>query len=185
MTILLLFLPFLITAQETDAVPAKKETGYCNHTSFGLLIGSGKDDQTYISSFQMEHDYQFSKYFSFGLHTGVTWTDIMVAPIGANLKLMLPRPGSEVFYLSGTLGQAIALEDKHHEYFEVIDTNGGPFVNAEAGFVLPSKKRYSLYIAAGYYYLETSFTRRDWWLTEVDRTITYNRFLIKVGVKIN
>ena len=180
---LMLFPALLISQSNSNATKERNDGGYKNFTSFGYLVGSGEDKQTFISSIQMEHNYQFNKNFAFGLYTGVDWLDIPVAPIGANLKVFLPIPNSSALFFGGTIGNSIALEEKKLEFYEISDTQGGRFSNLEVGYLLGNNSNVGAFIAFGYRHQQYSFKRNDWWLNEVERTTTYNRFLIRIGMK--
>jgi len=184
----LFFAPLCVLAQSTISSSTEtsssylKEKGYFNYLSFGSLIGSRGDDHTHITSLLMEHNYQLNKNIALGLVTGLEWFDAMVLPIGPNVKGLLPRLQNSSFFAGGSGGYAIALEDLDTEH-EEIDAKGGPFFNAELGYILPSKKRYNMFFALGYRYHEFISIRNDWLLNEVETKVIHNRFSFKVGVR--
>ena len=181
----LLFLPLLIFSQtKKHNTSPVKDKGYVNNTSLGVLIGSKGDYRPNITSFIMEHNYRLNKYFSAGLVTGIEWFDVTVAPIGPNVKLTIPKINSNIYIgLSG--GYAIALQELETvEYYKINETNGGGFFNSDLGYNFPDMGGFNIFVSAGYRYHEFSFIREDWWLEEVERKTTYNRFSIKAGVRI-
>jgi len=185
LSLCLLLIPFLTWSQNNVTTEAPtKEKGYFNYTSIGSLIGSTGDDKTYITSLLMEHNYQFNKNFALGLVTGVEWFDVSVLPLGPNLKVLLPKQNQSAFYFGVSGGYAIALEDIELMEYEVVDTKGGAFINSEIGYVFPCKKDYNLFVAIGYRYHEFEFVRKDWQQHEVERKITYNRFSVRLGVRV-
>ncbi len=132
----------------------------------------------------MEHNYRLNKHLAMGLVTGVDWLDIIMAPIGANIKWLLTQNDDKSFFAGGSLGHSIPLEKMNPGQFEVIDTKGGPFVNTELGYIFPCYRGIKLYMAMGYHHQSFSFIREDWWATEVTRKISYNRFSLRIGVKL-
>jgi len=186
--LIIFFAPLHLLAQ--SGIPSSSETpmgddkakGYFNYLSFGSLIGSRGDDHTHISSLLMEHNYQLNKNIAFGLVTGLEWFDAMVLPLGPNVKGLLPRRHNSCFFAGSSGGYAVALEDLDTEH-EEIDAKGGPFFNAELGYIFPSKKRYNMFFALGYRYHEFISIRNDWFLNEVETKVIYNRFSFKVGVR--
>ncbi|MBK3516331.1 hypothetical protein [Carboxylicivirga marina] len=185
--ILLLFLwliPMLALTQNEAIEAPVKSKGYYNYTSIGSLIGSKNDLKTYITSIIMEHNYQFNKHFSTGIVTGVEWFDVTVMPIGPNVKVLFPGEKQSSFYWGASGGYAIALEDMDFGNYEIIDTKGGTFFNSEIGYVFPTKQHFNLFIAIGYRYHEFAFVRSDWRLNEVERKTSYNRFSIRLGVRV-
>lgn len=189
-TLFLILLPALIYAQEKNASISHDADdnwakGYCNFTSFGYLIGSGEDEKTFAPSIQMEHNYRFNKNFAFGLYTGVDWLDIAVAPIGPNLKILFPNRNNKTsFFIGAAVGGSVPLQDKKLEQFEVTDTRGGRFANLEIGLSLLNQNKLGFFVAGGYRHQQISYTRNDWRLSQIDKTITYNRFVIKIGIRM-
>jgi hypothetical protein len=184
LSLLLLFIPLLAWTQNETETSFTKEKGYFNYTSLGSLIGSTNDDKTYITSLLMEHNYQFNKNFALGVVTGVEWLDVIVMPLGPNLKFLFPNENQSKLFWGTSGGYAIALEDMEFLDYEIIDTRGGAFFNTELGYIFPGKQDFNFFFAIGYRYHEFEFVRKDWYLNEVDRKTTYNRFSIRVGVRL-
>ncbi len=181
--ICLIFIYTSVSAQET-----KEETytrKYQNYTSYALLIGSQKDDNTYIHAIQMDHNYLATKNFAVGLETGIQWMDINMATIGPNIKLILPCKNKQSLYTSVSYGSVIPLKKETDDWYTIKKTNGEHFLNTELGYTFPTRNCTAFFMALGYRYQAYSFTREDWWLNSVERKITYNRFVIKVGLKFN
>ncbi|WP_430816625.1 hypothetical protein [Carboxylicivirga sp. RSCT41] len=184
LSLLLLLTPLLMWAQNDSDSSISKETGYFNYTSLGSLIGSKNDDKTYITSLLMEHNYQFNKTIAAGIVTGVEWLDVTVLPLGPNLKVFFPNRNASGFFWGTSGGYAIALEDMEFWDYEIIDTKGGAFFNTEFGYIFRSNQNFNFFLAAGYRYHEFEFTRKDWRLNEVERKTSYNRFSIRIGVRV-
>ena len=184
-TFLFILMPILVYAQEKNESTSNHwNKGYCNFTSYGFLIGSGEDEKTFIPSLQMEHNYRFNKNFAFGLYTGIDWLDIAVAPIGPNLKIIFPdRHNKNSFFIGGAIGGSVALQDKKLEGVDVTDTRGGRFANVEIGISLFDQSKLGFFVASGYRHQQISYSRTDWRVNRVDKTITYNRFVFKIGVR--
>lgn len=177
--ILLLFIPTIIFSQNVSV----KERGYFNYTSLGSLIGSDNDGKTHIASLLMEHNYLFNKHFSAGIATGVEWLDVTVAPVGPNIKFILPGANTAL-YLGASGGYAFALEDIEIQNYNVIETKGGGFFNTELGYIFPDMGDFNFFVAIGYRYQEFTFIRDDWYFREVERKTTYNRLSLKIGVRL-
>ncbi|MBR8537966.1 hypothetical protein KDU71_20525 [Carboxylicivirga sediminis] len=182
-TLFSLFLVTIVFAQDDNTL-ANKTKGYFNYTSIGMLIGSSGDEQPHITSFWMEHHYQLNQNLSMGLVTGLEWFDVMVLPLGPKLKLMLPQRKKAAYYWSLAPGYAIALEDMEFMDMEITDTKGGAFFNTEVGYLFPSRHNYNVFVAIGYRYHEFEFTRSDWMVSHVKRKISYNRFSVRLGVRL-
>ncbi|MCW3788674.1 hypothetical protein [Plebeiibacterium sediminum] len=157
---------------------------YQNYTAYTQMIGSQKDHNAVINSIQMEHNFLLNKTFAFGLSTGIEWMDIKMASVGPNLKIFIPAFNQQSLYIGGSYGAVIPLEDEKEEWIEVLDTKGKHFFNAEAGYIFPSKSAMAFYIAMGYRYQKYSYTRTDWWRNNVERNIEYNRFILKLGIRL-
>lgn len=163
-----------------------KNKGYFNYTSMGLLAGSEKDDKRSIFSVLMEHHYQVNSFVSIGGVMGVEFYNESVSPLGGIVKLLWPTNGKSLLFVGLSGGHLMPLEDaKSVDYYEVIDTKGGPFVNAELGMVIPSKSNTNMFIALGFRYNELNYVREDWYYGDVDRKITYNRLSLKLGVMLH
>jgi len=162
-------------------VPLKK-IGYYNYTSMGGLIGSESDAKTTNFSILMEHNYRLNNYFAAGAVTGIEWFNTSVAPLGLNIKLILPISDKMYYYLGNSGGYSVALEEVVEENYVIKETKGGYFYNSELGVVFPSIGNANIYFALGFRYQDLSYVREDWWIDEVERKTTYNRFSIKVGV---
>lgn len=159
-----------------------KKTGYYNYTSMGGLIGSESDAKTTNFSILMEHNYQINNYFAAGAVTGIEWFNTSVAPLGINLKLILPASDNMFYYLGNSAGYSVALEEVVEENYVIKETKGGYFYNTELGVVFPSIGNANIYMALGFRYQDLTYVREDWWLDEVERKTTYNRFSLKIGV---
>lgn len=159
-----------------------KKTGYYNYTSMGGLIGSESDAKTTNFSILMEHNYRANNYISVGAVTGIEWFNTSVAPLGLNLKLILPASEKMFYYLGNSAGYSVALEEVVEENYIIKETKGGYFYNTELGVVFPSIGNAHVYFALGFRYQDLSYVREDWWLDEVERKTTYNRFSLKIGV---
>jgi hypothetical protein len=161
---------------------AVKERGYFNFSSGGVLVGSTTNELRAPFSALMEHNYRINKYVAFGLVTGLEMLNEATAPLAINLKLLYPLKGGATAYIAGSAGRSYSLEDAKDPVYEITNSYGGSMVNAEFGLIFPSYGHLSFFIAAGYRYNELSYTREDWYLTEVDRTIYYNRISLRVGI---
>lgn len=163
-----------------------KNKGYFNYTSMGLLAGSENDDKRSIFSFLMEHHYQINQYISFGGVMGVEFYNESVSPLGGVVKLVLPGHGMSAFFVGLSGGHLMPLEDAENvDYYEIIDTKGGPFVNAELGLIIPSKSNTNMFIGLGYRYNELNYVREDWYYGDIERKVSYNRLSLKLGVMLH
>lgn len=160
-----------------------KSSGYYNYTSMGLLLGSGANDYQAILSIQMEHNYNINQYFAIGAVMGFEVFNETVAPIGINVKGLLPTKGKSNLFTSLSAGYLIPIEKAESiNFYEITETKGGIFLNSEIGIIIPSKSNSNLFIAIGYRYNELNYIREDWSYGEVKRKVTYNRFVLKVGI---
>ena len=175
LTLLLFILPTLGYSQDY---------GYTNFTSFSSLIGTQDDKQTYVSSIQMEHNYQLSENFSFGIITGLEWFEVKLIPFGPNIKIMKHNKFNGSYYIGGSVGYAIPLEDIKLKYIETKDTEGGRFISFDTGYIFPSKNKVHFYAGMGYRYQNLSTKYTDWWFGDIKRSFEYNRFFVKVGIKL-
>ncbi|MCW3806562.1 hypothetical protein [Plebeiibacterium marinum] len=181
-SILFILIPTTIVCQQSKT--PDKQTGYQNYTSYGQLIGSGRDNNTIVSSIQMEHNYLFNKNFAFGLTTGLEWMDINMATIGGNIKIIFPTTNKQSVYFGASLGRVIPLDDAEDDWRQIKNTHGGDFINTEIGYVFPTKGVAAFYTAIGYRFQEYSYSIEDWWLDDLQRSVKYNRFLIRIGLRI-
>ncbi|SMO42674.1 hypothetical protein SAMN06265379_101747 [Saccharicrinis carchari] len=185
-TILLILIPLLVYTQQTKE-PAFHiwDKGYCNFTSFGYLIGSGQDEKTFVPSLQMEHNYRFNKNFAFGLYTGADCLDITVATIGPHLKIFFPHSNNKTsLFIGSAIGGSLVLKDKKIEHVEITDTGGGRFANIEIGISIRDKSKIGFFVASGYRHQQISYTLKDSRVNSINKAITYNRFVLKFGIRI-
>ncbi len=183
----ILYICLILICTTLSAQNAEKEivnNRYQNYTSYSLLIGSQHDYNTYIHAIQMDHNYLMTKNLAFGLSTGIEFMDINMSTLGPNIKLLLPGKNKSSIFASFSYGAVIPLEKAENNLYDTSETNGKRFFNTEVGYTFPSKKHLSFFIAMGYRYQAYSYTREDWWLNTVERKITYNRFLMKAGIKL-
>lgn len=161
-----------------------KNFGYFNFTSIGTVFGSALNDKPAPFSLLMEHNFRINQYFAFGAVTGLEMLNEMVAPVGGNLKLLLPQNNGNTFYWGISGGYSISLEKPEYldYYVEIEEAYGGTMFNSEAGAVFPMRKNISLFIAAGYRYNELHYKRQDSWYTSVGRSMYFNRVSLKVGL---
>ncbi|MDK2842877.1 MAG: hypothetical protein PWQ17_2383 [Anaerophaga sp.] len=118
-----------------------------------------------------------------GLITGVDWFDVTLVPVVPDIKL-IHQLKKTAFYAGGAVGHSFPLENMELENINVLDTKGGPFVNAHLAYMLSTSRKINFYVAVGYRYQSFSFIREDFFLSEVERKITYNRFSARIGVKL-
>lgn len=178
---------FLYSQKENDtrdSEAAAAQQGYMNFTSYGQLIGSENDKKTHISSFHMEHNYRVNEHLALGLITGIDWFEVTLAPVGPDIKLIIPQKNNSAFYAGGSAGHSYPLEEMELEYISITDTKGGTFANVQVGYIFPLKGNVRLFLSSGYRYQAFSFIREDWWLRKVERKITYNRFSIRIGAML-
>ncbi len=173
-----------ITTEATPKPDKMKQKGYLNYTSTGLLIGSSENNKAAPFSFLMEHNYRFNEYLSAGCVFGIELLDEATAPLGGNIKLMKNLSESSSLFLGSSAGYSISLEKPVMNNYEVLETNGGPFFNAELGLILPSGKNTGFFVAVGYRYSTLSYLRDDWWLEEVERKVYYNRLSVRIGITL-
>ncbi len=160
-----------------------KEKGYYNYTSMGFLVGSDNNDKQAIFSFIMEHNYQFNTSWAAGGFMGIEFFNEPVSPMGLNVKGMVPLDGKTSLFANFSAGYSIPLEKATSDiYYEYTDTKGGINCASELGFIFPSKSNVNLFMAFGYRYNEMNYVRNDWYYGNVDRKISYNRFVCKLGM---
>jgi hypothetical protein len=161
-----------------------KEFGYFNFTSIGTVFGSALNEKPAPFSLLMEHNFRTCKYFAFGAFSGLEMLNEMTAPVGGNIKLMLPTIKGNTYYLGISGGYSISLEKPKSidYYYEISDAYGGTMFNSEIGAIFPMKQNLGLFIAAGYRYNELHYKRPDWFLTSIDRAMYFNRISLKIGL---
>ena len=182
---------FAYTSQEIDKTETTNEPlpgylktkGYFNYTSMGILVGSDIDEKQSIFSVLMEHNYQLNSYFAIGGVIGIEFFSESVAPLGMNLKGLLPLKEKSTLFVNASSGYSIPLEDaENNNNYEYTDTKGGVFINSEIGVIFLSKSNTNLFLAIGYRYNELNYIRSDWQYGSVERKVTYNRLVLKIGV---
>ncbi len=163
-----------------------KNEGYYNFTSFGVLMSTLENDRVAPLSVLMEHNYRLFNYFAPGIVTGIELLNETVYPAGMNIKIMLPlNKGSNLFFgISG--GYTFSpKEPVNNINYEITSSYGGSMIYSEIGMIMPSYTNTSFFIAIGFRYNELHYKREDWWLTEVDQTIYYNRLMIRLGLAVH
>jgi hypothetical protein len=160
------------------------ENNFAVFASFGQLIGSSNDEKENISSIQITPNFQIGKHLAFGLTTGVGWYDIALFPVGPDIKLILPLREYGSFYINAAVGHSFPLEDVKLEYAEVLETKGGRFACTHLGYIFPMKGNCKLFVALGYQYQSSSHVQVHWVYKELERKIKYNRFSVRIGLKL-
>ena len=159
-----------------------KNHGYFNYTSMGVLIGSDKGDNEPSFSILMEHNYKVDSSFSAGIVTGMEWFDVSsVIPLGGNIKFTYSGSSNMFHYLGASLGYSVPLESRVWDY-SVIENKGGWFGNVELGVVVAAKGNTNFFVALGYRKQSLSFTYDDWNRSGVERTVHYNRIVLRIGI---
>ncbi len=181
---LTLFLLISLISYAQESFENIKSKGYQNYTSYTQMIGSQKDHNTYINAIEMDHNYLLSKNFAFGVSTGIEWMDINMVSIGPNIKMSLPGFNKKSVFVSASYGAVIPLEKVKNEWYETSNTKGKHFFNSELGYIFPANGSVAFFIAMGYRYQSYSYTRNDWWRTSIDRQVKYNRFILKLGIRL-
>ena len=182
---------FVYSSQEIDKTETTNEPlpgylkakGYYNYTSMGILVGSDIDENQSVFSVLMEHNYQLYQYFAIGGVIGIDFFNESIAPLGVNLKALLPLKAKSTIFINTSSGYSIPLEDAENDNNnEYTDTKGGVFINSEIGIIVPSKSNINLFLALGYRYNELNYIRSDWQYGNVERKVTYNRFVLRIGI---
>lgn len=182
---LLLLLPTLwCYAQEKEPIGVSNKKDYTLFTSFGQLIGSSADEKGSISSFRITPSLKVDENFSLGLTTGIEWFDVALLPVGPDIRFLIPSESKGRFFLQGAVGHSFPLEDVELEYISVLETNGGMFAQTHFGYIFPMEGSWKLFIALGYQYQSSSHVQEHWIYQELERKIKYNRFSVRLGVKL-
>ena len=171
--------------QEKNKTSNLKSTGYMNFSSTGVLIGSKHNESHAPFSAIMDHNYRISRYLATGITIGYETLNESVAPIGANLKGILPLNKESLLFIGTTGGYSFSIEEVPDSDIQFEDTQGGYFFNCELGIVFTTYKNTSFFAALGYRYNELNYSYNDWWSEEVDRTIYFNRLSIRMGLFIH
>jgi hypothetical protein len=173
-----------IAVESATAQYPIKEFGYLNFTSIGTVFGSALNEKPTPFCLDMEHNFRISKNFAFGVTSGLEMLNEMTAPVGGNIKLLVPWFGGNSFYYGISGGYSISLEKPKYidDYYEISKAYGGILFNTEVGIIYPLKENLSFYLAAGYRYNELHYKRKDWWYNSVDRAMYFNRISLKIGL---
>jgi len=158
-----------------------KSRGYFNYTSFGVHMGSTANELNAPLSILVENNYRIN-HISFGITSGLELLNEATVPFAFNLKGLIPFEGGSIFYIGGLVGYSFSVEDPKDQFYEIRNSYGGTLAGIEAGLQFPAYGHVGMFIAAGYRYNELSYTRSDGWVTEVDRTIYFNRISLRVGL---
>ncbi|WP_291855805.1 hypothetical protein [Marinilabilia sp.] len=172
----------LYAQNEKEFIP--DENNFAVFASFGQLIGSSNDEKGNISSLQITPNFHIGKYLALGLTTGVEWYDVALLPVGPDIKLIFPLKEYGAVYFNGAVGHAFPLEEAKLEYVEVLKTKGGRFAHTHLGYIFPMKGKCKLFMALGYQYQSSSHVQEHWVYRELERKIKYNRFSVRIGLKL-
>lgn len=158
-----------------------KSSGYINHTSMGVLLGSSANEREAPFSVLTEHAYLINSYVSAGLMLGYELLEEPVFPLAFSVKAYLPM--QRTLLVGGiATGYSFSIENPDSEFFE--SNKGGLLFNGEIGFMIPVSDNNSFLIAVGYRYNVLNYTREDFWLGEVERKVSYNRLNLRLGLSI-
>jgi hypothetical protein len=177
---------FAFSAQEVEKISynnglAGKEATYAFSFSGGCLIGSSKNDKQTPLSLMMEHQIRV-KSVSFGGLVGLEFLNEAVMPLGFSLKWITPIAKNTEFFVGCSGGYLYSLEEPLDPYNQIKEHNGGSFVNPEIGVIFTSISRTRLFVATGYRYAELHYVYNNWWYTEVDQDMYFDRFSVKFGL---
>jgi hypothetical protein len=163
---------------DSKQIPVK---GYMNFTSFGVLIGSSDDQKAAPFSAIMEHNYRLNKYLAPGAFLGFEQLNENVLPLGLNMKFFIPAKRTD-FFVSISGGYSISL-DKPEEV-GMKKATGGIMADGETGIMIPVSKGSAIILAVGYRYNELNYQLNDWWRGDYTRNMTFNRFVIRIGISV-
>ncbi len=171
---------FAFSSQEVEKIRydkelAGKEANYAFSFSGGCLIGSSKNDKQTPLSLMMEHQIRV-KSVSFGGLVGLEFLNEAVMPLGFSLKWITPIAKNTEFFVGCSGGYFYSLEEPLDPYNQIKEHNGGSFVNPEIGVIFTSVSRTRLFVATGYRYAELHYVYNNWWYTEVDQDMYFDRF---------
>lgn len=152
-----------------------------NLTTFGVLAGTSSDEKGAPLSILSEHNYRFGRILSLGAITGIEQLNENLMPVALNLKIFLSSGACELF-VAGLGGYSISLEKPSMEGIK--KATGGIMAGAETGLLIRVNGISSIVLALGYRYNELNYKLQDWWLSDYERKISYNRFSLRIGIAL-
>ena len=171
-----------IRAEKVRSSPAAvRKRGYINLTSVGVLIGSSDDEKSAPVSVIMEHNYRFNKNIALGGFMGFEQLNENLLPLGINLKVLFPVGRSDLF-MTCLGGYSLSLEKPAETGMK--KATGGVLAGTELGLLIPVSQGSAIVFALGYRYNELNYKLEDWYVGNINRNITYNRFVLRCGISI-
>lgn len=153
--------------------------------SAGSLVGSSKNEKEAPISLLTEQNLGISNYFSFGLTTGLEIPNESVIPIGGNIKGFLPLNSGNILFAGLSGGYLKSLEKPNDPYNMITENSNGTFANAEIGIIFTGASQAKMFMALGYRYAELHYRINDWWYTEMEENMYFNRMSVRIGVFID
>lgn len=182
---LLVFEKADILKMEKETIPKSKfqvkQKGYMNFTSMGFLVGSPANEKIAPFSIISEHTYRVNEYIAVGGLIGYELLEESIVPLGVNIKGFV-FDGADNLFLGITGGFSLSLENPNKDLYN--SASGGPFFTIEMGVLIPVSGNNSFFVAMGYRYNKLKYERTDWWLSDVEREVKYNRISIRLGLTL-
>jgi hypothetical protein len=156
--------------------------GYVNITDFGLLIGTGNNNQNGIFSVSTMNGYSFASRFIAGAGVGIELFESLMLPLYADTRIILMK-NRITPYAGLKTGYSFALEDPAANWDESYDSHGGFTLGTGAGIFIWINDRSSFEINLSYRYQAIKTDRTYQWSGETTTLTTrYNRLELRFGI---
>ena len=164
-----------------------KSNGFYSNINVGFLFSGDIDTPFPPLSLMYIAGYQFDFRFGVGAGLGLDLLDETFMPVVLDLNYSLKKSNiSHFIYLQG--GYAFSLETPdpyQYDYYDYYDSDlkskGGYIVNPGFGFKLNLNEKNALSFSLGYRYMQIEHTYKETNGQVIDRTIKYNRIVLKFG----
>jgi len=160
-------------------------SGYFNVTDFGLLIGSGNNEQNRILSFTTVHGYAFIPYLFTGVGSGVELFEQATIPVFSDIRWHFYNRKISPF-INFRCGYAFPLQDPESYWDFTFDTRGGMLWSAGMGTAIQMNSGNACTINVLYRYQGIKTLRTIEWTGYTSELLKkYNRFEIRFGFMFN
>lgn len=177
----MVLLPVLQANAQEDTLKSITSIGYQNYTSVGVLPGPSELYKTAPFSLIMDHNLMFSSFFSTGITTGLEFLNETTAPLGVNIKAILPLDQKN-FFLNGYLVKSFSLDDPQTYYTdETSKAKGGISSGFDIGTIYSITTGNAIFVSIGYRHSKLRYKTSDWRGT-VNANVFYNRLNVRIGI---
>lgn len=173
--------------QNNENADFKDRKGFYSNINIGFMFGGDLDTPFPPLNLMYVGGYQFKNGLGIGLGLGLDLLDETLMPTAIDLNYTFKKSKiSHFIYAQG--GYAFSVDtpdpyqyDNYDYYGSDLKSEGGYFINPGFGFKLNINERNAMSFSLGYKFMRVNHTYKETNGQEINRTIEYNRIVLRFG----